>query len=677
MKFIFFVIFILLGACSESGSRQLNTDTSPDDSLGICNQSLPSNPRVNMGLVFDDTDRRALLGGGVRYTLNTSGQRLSSLTGNVNFVITIPSNMTLQTFSISVPNGSVAISGSKGETITWSLPVENVGDSMTFEVNIDDPSNSCISGGTLEVSASVNSDLFVCQDTTTPLSTLITSAATSSRLLINDNPDEGSNLHSFNINDTPLNSSGYETGLASVDNIKDAGEGEFIDLQAVLEIPGGNWSDLDFVDDLGTTDSAAGFSVVSSQISWSVGGSNGVLPVTIGGSGFTVNLSPIGTALGSSDATGQTVTFDYQVSVTDQTVSRREFIQRTSLIINNLGAGNGNCGDGTSNYTSGDFVILERADARINIDTPNNVIEGIPFNVTLTIDNIRNFQSYDLEFGLNLSGNYTFDNLSAPIYGGYFSSTAPVQPDTNQPRFTLSNLPAGSSGTITLRLTKNLGASGNLAIDGDINFNSEQTRISSPGVAVYTNNDSDTPGTLDNCGQSNNFCLMFQSTNPLPNGDIDTNDNNNPIEEADNICNTDPNKPNSNQYKALIVSDGNRQACLSALCVDDGVNEHIDWPLENTTEYRRVDRLTVLGVTNSLGIFDTNLSNTIASNQIWTGLQTDWTNAALSGNCQNWSSNLGTDTGIGGSSQLDIRAFSDGLRPCSDSNQYLICVEQP
>ena len=127
----------------------------------------------------------------------------------------------------------------------------------------------------------------------------------------------------------------------------------------------------------------------------------------------------------------------------------------------------------------------------------------------------------------------------------------------------------------------------------------------------------------------------------------------------------------------MLVSDGNRQACLSPLCVDGGASEHIDWPLENNTEYRRVDRSTIIGVTNSLGLFTTNLNNTIGGNQIWSGIQSDWTNGILSENCQNWGSNNGADNGIGGSSQVDMRAFSDSLRACSDSNQYLICIEQP
>lgn len=107
---------------------------------------------------------------------------------------------------------------------------------------------------------------------------------------------------------------------------------------------------------------------------------------------------------------------------------------------------------------------------------------------------------------------------------------------------------------------------------------------------------------------------------------------------ADYKCNTDINRPNSSNYKAMLV-DGmsmNRVACITPNC-SGGLTEQIDWVLKPNQMYQRSDG-TVIATTNADGIFNfsTALVNSISatSNVAWTGMLNDWT--ADSDNCKGW-----------------------------------------
>lgn len=683
---ILFTIAVLFVSCSESRSRSFNNTPDQDEPVIACNETPPVNPVVSIGLSLDDIDRRVRLGSIITYTMTSGGQRLDTLEGDIDFVITLPIRLTLQTFSIVVPSGTVEVSGVKGNIITWSLPVDSIGDAISFDVRVDDPVSECIGGQAFSVLVDVNTDAFICKDTSFPVSVNLTANATSPTLLITDSPDDANpDDHYFNLDNVAANASGFEMGSASADIIRDAGEGEFANWRSTITIPQGNWSDLSYSDDLGVNDGVSGLSVVAGLINWTVGANSGSIAVTPGATGFTASLASIGIALGSTDATGEILDIQYSTIDPDRSFSVLSYIRRSTLTLSNLGAGNGNCGDGTTSYISGDFIRVERANARLRLDAPNSVAATIPFDVTLTIDGTTDLTSFDLAFGLNLTANYTYDNATAPVFGGYFSTVTPVQPDGNLPSFTLSTLPAGETGTIQLRLTKLATAVGNLAINGEIAFNSEQTRITNPGVGFYSDtNPAVTPGASDNCGDSNDFCLIFISNatstanfDNTTNGGVVGDSDGNGVEEADAICNADAAKPNTNNYKALIVSDGLRVACAEANC-SEATTGSLDWPLLADTEYRLSDRTTSVTTTDANALFSFPLSNTINIQNAWTGIETDWTLAGDIGTCFGWtSSNIIDVARTGDLNQVDIRSISNGINNCSIGSNRLICVEQP
>lgn len=115
------------------------------------------------------------------------------------------------------------------------------------------------------------------------------------------------------------------------------------------------------------------------------------------------------------------------------------------------------------------------------------------------------------------------------------------------------------------------------------------------------------------------------------------------IAAADAICMA-ARPSNVARAKALLVGTG-RRACSSANCASAGAAEHIDWPLAPNTAYLRPDRMTLIGVTNSVGVFNPDLSQSIGTDNtkfVWTGLNpnglgtwTDWRTSTST--CSDWS----------------------------------------
>lgn len=146
---------------------------------------------------------------------------------------------------------------------------------------------------------------------------------------------------------------------------------------------------------------------------------------------------------------------------------------------------------------------------------------------------------------------------------------------------------------------------------------------------------------------------------------------------ADTTCNSNINKPNSGTYKAVIVGS-TRRACSTSYC-SGGVSENLDWVFKATSSYFRSDGTTLVGKTNTSGIFasgtNTTFNNSFSNSSLlyWTGINLDYTNN--SNNCVNWTSNSGANNGIIGNSLSNDTALSSSLFACNTSN-YLLCVEQ-
>lgn len=152
---------------------------------------------------------------------------------------------------------------------------------------------------------------------------------------------------------------------------------------------------------------------------------------------------------------------------------------------------------------------------------------------------------------------------------------------------------------------------------------------------------------------------------------------------ADSTCNSNGNKPNSSTYKAMLVTSA-RRACSSSYCNTSGSSENLDWVFKANTTYFQSNGTTLVGKTNSSGIFVSSfISNYISLNSTfsnssftyWTGLNYDQTTNS-SNNCVNWTSNAGGNNGIVGNSQSnDATAFGGSATACNNTN-YLLCVEQ-
>jgi hypothetical protein len=174
--------------------------------------------------------------------------------------------------------------------------------------------------------------------------------------------------------------------------------------------------------------------------------------------------------------------------------------------------------------------------------------------------------------------------------------------------------------------------------------------------------------------ESDQYCLAFLTTS-TNNADVDANSNGNGIEEADTFCNADGNKPNSRTYKALLVDGTNRTACTTANCGTGGASEHTDWVFQASTQYRRGDGTTIIGTTDSNGIFSFNLTNSIGTifHSVWGGINSNWTTATDT--CSSWSVITGSgQTGLGDSATT--LAIDHLTTNCNFSGRFY-CVEQP
>ncbi len=178
---------------------------------------------------------------------------------------------------------------------------------------------------------------------------------------------------------------------------------------------------------------------------------------------------------------------------------------------------------------------------------------------------------------------------------------------------------------------------------------------------------------ITGCNEKN-YCLTFLTDSTLP-GDFAG------IEEADSICNNNPNKPeNSGTFKAFLVDESTRIACTSENCADNGIDEHVDWVLAPLTEYRRADGETIIATTTTLGLWPSELTHSYADDnnnpnealRIWTGLSTSY--LTHSHTCNSWTDNQKS----GSHAQIhatDINAINYSTQLCIDSN-YLLCIEQ-
>jgi hypothetical protein len=157
---------------------------------------------------------------------------------------------------------------------------------------------------------------------------------------------------------------------------------------------------------------------------------------------------------------------------------------------------------------------------------------------------------------------------------------------------------------------------------------------------------------------------------PYLNGD-------NAIHKADDFCNTDPNRPDTHVYKALLVDGVNRDAKTPT-----------DWVLKPSTTYYRPHDDIVIGATTTAAIFGAAyapLTNPIVASvssadrgtSVWTGIANpaDFT---AGDSCNGWSDMTNLSTGFGAiPTARDGYAFGNQGFGCGFFQFWIYCVEQP
>ncbi|TGL44359.1 DUF1554 domain-containing protein [Leptospira perdikensis] len=146
---------------------------------------------------------------------------------------------------------------------------------------------------------------------------------------------------------------------------------------------------------------------------------------------------------------------------------------------------------------------------------------------------------------------------------------------------------------------------------------------------------------------------------------------------ADAICMSDSKKPTEPAravYKAFLVDDVNRIACTTSNC-SGGVSEHTDWILKPDTSYFRAADLTKFAVTDSFGIFNSQLVHVdvnVLTNTL-TGLATGGWTTRTNNHCNRWTD--GTGTGNAGVAANSLSVFTSTLGSCNAAS-VILCVEQ-
>ena len=147
------------------------------------------------------------------------------------------------------------------------------------------------------------------------------------------------------------------------------------------------------------------------------------------------------------------------------------------------------------------------------------------------------------------------------------------------------------------------------------------------------------------------------------------------VAALDATCNSDPNRPTTDTYKALLGAPG-RRACLTPAC-GGGSAEHAGWVLLPNTSYYTADGITLIGQTNvDAGIFTFPLAAAwtgAGAAHTWTGLIADWTTSGET--CTSWTA--AGATGMGGTfGATTTSALESGSRSCVATWPSLICVSQ-
>ncbi|MCB1177446.1 MAG: DUF1554 domain-containing protein, partial [Leptospiraceae bacterium] len=150
---------------------------------------------------------------------------------------------------------------------------------------------------------------------------------------------------------------------------------------------------------------------------------------------------------------------------------------------------------------------------------------------------------------------------------------------------------------------------------------------------------------------------------------------------ADEKCNSDPNHPGDGSlFKAMLASNPisnseDRKACSSPNCTNSAQN--LDWVFQFNTAYNKLQSNEYVFLTNAAGIIENyNFYSSVdlSQNHIWTGLDSDWTNAG--DNCNDWTDSSSSFNGTTGNSITGSGSFHSNEISSCNIPKAILCVEQ-
>ena len=408
------------------------------------------------------------------YTLTLSAANIVNIsTTNTVVTDTLPSTVSHLANSPSVGTVNVV-----GQVVTWTVPTASLTIPRTLTIDFAVADLPCVAGTVSSAVATATA--------TSVQSCPLTASATAGFLILS-NPGPVSS-QSFKV--TPAPNNFYETGNASANLVRDAGEGEFIPFEATYGFsPGypGTWAGSTYEDNFG---GIAGIVLVPGSLTvTSPSAPFGPVAVPSGAittlaTGFRIDLGFLAGMgyLNGSLVSGHTVVFNYKATAPDSVLGGGSRLSMRHLTVFKLagaaGTTIGGCDSPTESvFTQGDDYTLGRATAGIGINMAGNI--EVCKEETLTLTVTRNDDPRNIFITLTNGAVFTYNPAQTPVYGGAFNSgniTYNANGGTN-PTFQYTGNPLTASGTIQVKVTRK--ANGTTALTGfsaKVDYDSAQTQ---------------------------------------------------------------------------------------------------------------------------------------------------------------------------------------------------------
>ncbi|MFH1498952.1 MAG: isopeptide-forming domain-containing fimbrial protein, partial [Verrucomicrobiota bacterium] len=453
------------------------------------------------------------------YTLTLSATNRDNIATDPLIVTdTLPAGVTYAAHTASI--GSVNV---VGQIVTWTVSKAALAADQTLEIDFTVDNEPCIAGDILTNTATVSA---------TSSQGCAIGASANATFLVSNNPGLASSQF-FNV--TPAAPDGiFETGVASADDTRDDGEGEFIPFEANYEFGAmypGTWVGTTYEDD---------FAGVSQQTlvpgtltyRFNGGGATPVPPASITplAIGFRIDLSFLGTTVAGTE-----LQINYETTIPDAALgggATRALTQRTHLVVAGIDPEDvpgGICDEVTQfRFTQGAFYTVGRAAATIGLSMASQLEVCREETLTITIGNGNAENAHNVFVTLLNDGTeFIYPAAQVPVYGGAFNAgniTYTANAGDN-PTFQYTGDPLTASGTIQVRVIRRATSPVNTSgFSARVDYDSSQTDAA--GSRVYSDSASYapsvvrkanlaltvTPGSITVAGQTATYVIYVTNT---------------------------------------------------------------------------------------------------------------------------------------------------------------------